>query len=113
MSDHSTPLTGGWLSKIWFVFKTVQARLRFIVILAAVGGVIAYWDTLNAYWEWWTRPADQHAAAASDSEFWCPMHPTIIRDHPDKCPLCAMPLSKRKKTNASADTLPTGVVSRV
>src|SRR4029077_16897145 len=70
-------------------------------------------DTLNAYWEWWTRPADQPAAAASDSEFLCPMHPTIIRDHPDKCPLCAMPLSKRKKSTARTEVLPAGGVRRV
>ncbi len=103
--------------KIWWWFDFLVlvklARLRFIAILLAVGGVLAYWDTLNAYWEWWTRPADQHAAASSDSEFWCPMHPTIVRDHPDKCPLCAMPLSKRKKSTAQADVLPAGVVSRV
>ena len=25
------------------------------------------------------------------------MRPTVVRDHPDKCPICAVPLSKRKK----------------
>src|SRR5262249_41072972 len=47
-------------------------------------------------------------------EFWCPMHPTIIRDQPDKCPICGMPLSKRKKGEAtSEEALPPGVVSRI
>src|SRR5947209_7138588 len=114
MSGNTTSPRRGWWGNVWIVVKTVQARLRFFVILAAVGGVLAYWDTLTAYWEWWTRPADQMAVAASDSEFWCPMHPTIIRDHPDKCPLCAMPLSKRKKGDKQEDeALPPGVVSRV
>ena len=35
----------------WQVAKTIQARLRFIVILAAVGGVFMYWDTLKAHYE--------------------------------------------------------------
>ena len=34
----------------------------------------------------------------SDVEWFCPMHPTVVRDNRrDKCPICFMPLSKRKK----------------
>jgi membrane fusion protein, copper/silver efflux system len=102
--------------KAWLFFGVVQARLRFILILAAVGGTILYWSTLQAYYEKWTRPIfGEAAAASSDSEFWCPMHPTIVRDHPDKCPICGMPLSKRKKGDATEanEALPPGVTSRV
>jgi multidrug efflux pump subunit AcrA (membrane-fusion protein) len=101
---------------LWQVLKTVQARLRFIVILAAVGGVLMYWDTLKARYEKWTRPLlGESAAARSDTEFWCPMHPTIVRDHPDKCPICGMPLSNRKKGEGAAadEALPPGITSRV
>jgi Cu(I)/Ag(I) efflux system membrane fusion protein len=93
--------------------KTVQARLRFFVLLAAVGALIFYWDALSAVYEKWTRPAAAQETADADSEFWCPMHPTIVRDHPDKCPICGMPLSKRKKNAAEAEALPPGVISRV
>jgi Cu(I)/Ag(I) efflux system membrane fusion protein len=43
------------------------------------------------------------------------MHPTVIRDNPkDKCPICFMPLSKRKKGEpGAAEPLPPGIVSRV
>ena len=41
------------------------------------------------------------------------MHPTVVRDHPDKCPICGMPLSKRKKRHDGGETLPPGVVNRV
>ncbi len=100
--------------KVWQVAKTVQGRLRFVVVLAAVGGAIAYWDDLKAHYEKWTRPAAVEDAASADTEFWCPMHPTVVRDHPDKCPVCGMPLSKRKKGVAGDDEpLPPGVVSRV
>jgi Cu(I)/Ag(I) efflux system membrane fusion protein len=100
----------------WFDFLVLVklARLRFIAVLLAIGAVIAYWDTLGAYWQKWTRPTVEIATASADSEFWCPMHPTIIRDHPDKCPICGMPLSKRKKGDKSEDEpLPAGVVARV
>ncbi len=40
------------------------------------------------------------------------MHPSIVRDHPDKCPICFMPLSKRKK-GGPAEPHPAGIVSRV
>ena len=59
----------GW--KVWQVLKTIQARLRFFVLLAAVGGVILYWDTLNAVYEKWTRPAVAQETADADSEYWC------------------------------------------
>ena len=39
-------------------------------------------------------------AADPDSEFYCPMHPQIVRDNKEKCPICSMPLSKRKKGEA-------------
>jgi Cu(I)/Ag(I) efflux system membrane fusion protein len=103
--------TIGW--KILQVLKTIQARLRFFVLLAAVGGVLLYWDSIKSYYEKWTRPAAAQATADADSEYWCPMHPTVVRDHPDKCPICGMPLSKRKKLAGGEEGLPPGVVSRV
>ena len=32
----------------------------------------------------------------NQSEYYCPMHPQIVRDNPDKCPICGMPLSQRE-----------------
>jgi membrane fusion protein, copper/silver efflux system len=110
---QSSPKKHNLGSNIWQVWKTIQARLRFFVLLAAMGGVILYWDTLKSYYEKWARPTTAQAVADPDSEYWCPMHPTIIRDHPDKCPICGMPLSKRKKSGDEGEALPPGVVSRV
>ena len=79
---------------------------------------IVYWDTLTNYWEKWTRPA---AAAGGgtlvDEEYFCPMHPEVIRDRPDPggktpiCPICKMPLSLRKR--GEPEKLPSGVTARV
>jgi multidrug efflux pump subunit AcrA (membrane-fusion protein) len=114
------PAHYGRLRKIWWWFDFLVlvklARLRFLAILALIGATIMYWDTLMAHYERWTRPlAGQAAVASADTEFWCPMHPTIVRDHPDKCPICGMPLSKRKKGEEvdAEEALPPGVVSRV
>jgi Cu(I)/Ag(I) efflux system membrane fusion protein len=107
-ADH----TLGW--KVWLLIKTLQARLRFIVVLVAIGGLIAYWDTLSAYYEKWTRPVGEQAAVSSDVEYFCPMHPYIVRDNPkEKCPICHMDLARRKKGSAEPEALPAGTVSRV
>jgi Cu(I)/Ag(I) efflux system membrane fusion protein len=97
-----------------FVLRVWLARLRFIAIVALVGLVIIEWETINAYWEKWTRPAAAKAATASDTEYYCPMHPQIIREHPDKCPICGMPLSARKKGEKDEEEpIPPGVIRRV
>ncbi len=47
-------------------------------------------------------------------EWFCPMHPSVVRDNSkDKCPICFMPLSKRKKGDVHDEVLPAGVVTRV
>ena len=45
--------------------------MRFIAVLVGIGLAIAYWDTIQNYWDRWTRP---HAAVAeeSDTEYFCP-----------------------------------------
>ncbi len=108
------PTKHGFWWKVWLVLKTLQARLRFVVLLAAIGGLIAYWDTLSAYYEKWTRPAGEAEAASADTEYFCPMHPFIVRDNPkEKCPICHMDLAKRKKGSGQAEPLPPGTVNRV
>jgi Cu(I)/Ag(I) efflux system membrane fusion protein len=99
---------------VWLVLKTLQARLRFVVILVAVGGLIAYWDTLSAYYDKWTRPASAVEAPSGDTEYFCPMHPYIVRDNPkEKCPICHMDLARRKKGTGQPEALPAGTVSRL
>lgn len=105
--------------RIWwwfdFVILVKLARLRFVAILVVIGLVITQWDLLTAHYEKWTRPKSGAAAASSEYEWFCPMHPSVIRDNPnEKCPICFMPLSKRKKGEAGqAEPLPAGIVSRV
>ncbi len=114
---RAPPSLSTWGKAWWwfdFLILVKLARLRFIAILVAIGFVITQWDTLMAYYEKWTRPATGAVGAASDIEYFCPMHPAVVRDNPrEKCPICFMPLSKRKKGEQSTEALPAGVVNRV
>jgi membrane fusion protein, copper/silver efflux system len=106
------------LSKVWwwlrFVLIVQLARLRFIAILAAIGFVIVEWEEMTARFDKWTRSTNTAEAANKDLEYYCPMHPTVVRDNnKEKCPICFMPLSKHKKGEVSDESLPAGVVSRV
>jgi Cu(I)/Ag(I) efflux system membrane fusion protein len=114
---RAPPGLGFWGKAWWwfhFLILVKLARLRFIGILVAIGLVIVMWDTIAAHYDRWTRPAGHEHAAGSDIEYYCPMHPTVIRDNPkEKCPICFMPLSRRKKGEGQPEALPPGIVNRV
>ena len=96
------------------VFLTVLARLRFVAILGVIGLAIVKWDLLVAYYEKYGRPVASASVDDPNSEYFCPMHPSIVREtNKEKCPICFMPLSKRKKGEGEGEPLPAGVVSRV
>jgi Cu(I)/Ag(I) efflux system membrane fusion protein len=120
------------------IFKVVEVRLRFIGVLIVVGLFLGYWDTITNHWEKQTRsggaiynsvhavlgertahwlwPQGENASVQSNSEYYCPMHPKVVRESLDpdgsvpKCPICGMPLSPRKK--GETPKLPPGVLSR-
>ncbi|MBI2827216.1 MAG: efflux RND transporter periplasmic adaptor subunit [Planctomycetia bacterium] len=115
---RAPPGLTGWRKAWWwfdFIILVKLARLRFIGILALIGVIITQWDTLTAYYNKWTRPAGAaESHASSGIEYFCPMHPSIVRDNPkEKCPICFMPLSKRKKGESHVEALPPGIVNRV
>lgn len=89
----------------------VLARSRFLVLVAALLGLIAGWPFLQAYWGKLTRPAAAAGAVSGDTEYWCPMCPGVVSAHPDKCPVCFMGLVRRAK--ADMTPLPDGSLARV
>src|SRR6478736_7273012 len=74
--------------KFRLVVKVVELRLRFIALMAATGLAFAYWDTIWNRYDKWMRPSTHQHAAASGTEFYCPMHPQVVRDEPGGCPIC-------------------------
>lgn len=118
MNAPPTPTPPGWDRRLWRAVRLLVlvpiARLRFLFVLGAIGFVLLNWDDLVARYERYARPAGAAAAADPDHEFYCPMHPTVVRDtNKEKCPICFMPLSKRKKGEETDEPLPAGTVSRV
>lgn len=106
------------MKAFWFAARMIEIRLRFVLVLVGAGLLIGYWDTLENYWDRWTRPAVAGGGVVGrDTEFYCPMDPAVVRDSLEpngavpKCPICGMPLSKRKK--GAPMQLPPGVVGRV
>jgi len=112
----SPPKASGW-QRAKFVLRAIEVRLRFIALFVGIGLLMVYWRTIENYWDRWSRPSTQAAAAEAGTEFYCPMHPTVIRPglEPNgavpSCPICGMPLSKRNK--GEVPELPEGVTARV
>lgn len=114
---RAPPHLTGWRKAWWwfdFIILVKLARLRFIAVLVVIGAVITQWDLLAAYYDKWTRPTSAAEAGGGNYEWFCPMHPSVVRNNPkEKCPICFMPLSKRKKGSGREEALPAGVVNRV
>ncbi len=106
---QEVPLTR-W-QKVRLVVKVVELRLRFIALMAITALVFAYWDYLWNRYDKLMRPAAMAHATASGIEFYCPMHPQVVQDAQGTCPICGMPLAKRKKGEKA--TLPPGVTAWV
>jgi Cu(I)/Ag(I) efflux system membrane fusion protein len=97
--------------KLRLVVKVIELRLRFIALMALTGLVFAYWDTIWNRYDKWMRPAAERQPSVADVEFYCPMHPAVVQDEPGACPICGMPLARRKKGEKA--TLRAGVTARV
>src|SRR5438477_11028699 len=90
----SSPQSGFW-KKAWMGLMFLQARLRFFIILAVIGGIALSWNSINGRWEKWIRPP---ATAHADTEYYCPMHRQIVREKTgEKWPVWGMPVAEWKK----------------
>lgn len=67
-----------------------------VLVGIAAGGGAVYLVTAH--------PAEdhQHAAAEAKQLYQCPMHPSIVRDHPGDCPICGMKLVPMAGTAAAS-----------
>ncbi len=94
------------------VLRVILVRLRFLFVFVAIGAIVANWDRIMSLTDRWMRPAKTaEIAASSDTEWYCPMHPSVVRNESAKCPTCGMQLSQRKR--GTKEALPEGVLSRL
>jgi Cu(I)/Ag(I) efflux system membrane fusion protein len=47
------------------------------------------------------------AASEYGSLYYCPMHPSVVQDHPGECPICSMTLVRKPEGGAAKKTKPT------
>jgi len=103
------------MSNFTLFIKVLFARLRFVAVFIIAALLVGYWDNIKNHLDKWTRPErapDSLATAAeSDVEYYSVMHPWIVRSQPGNCPVCGMPLVKRKK--GQTVKLPDDVLARV
>jgi len=102
-------------SRLGYAVQLVQVRLRFVLIVGAIFGLVACWPRLAHYWDrmmvWTTGVSAGERGISSDTEYFCPMCPGVLSAWPEKCPVCKMPLVRRKRGEAAL--LPEGVVARM
>lgn len=103
--------TTGSRGRFVTTLRILNVRLRFIMLMAVVGLVAAKWDGITARIERIARPQGAAETAGALHEFYCPMHPSVVRADEGNCPICGMPLTKRLKGEKAQ--LPEGVLGRV
>ena len=70
-------------------------------LVMAVAGVIAGFVAAVVLVRHAPATVAPGGAAAAD-RYACPMHPTIVQDHPGDCPICGMPLEQAERAPAAA-----------
>ncbi|MBI4564406.1 MAG: efflux RND transporter periplasmic adaptor subunit [Planctomycetes bacterium] len=99
-------------SKAWAFLRILFVRLRFIFIFIVIGIIVGNWRWIMNVVDRWTRPAKAEDMVKGEFEYYCPMHPSVVRpDDKEKCPICGMPLSKRRRGEATE--VPAGVLGRL
>jgi len=116
MKEHEKNMSRSIGGKAWTFFRIVNVRLRFIFLMVVIGVVVGNWEDIMNRYDRWRRPAQATGTAAvqdvavQEVEYYCGMHPNIVKSEPGNCPICGMTLSKRVKV---ANTPATGALGRV
>lgn len=113
--SRSPQQAGNLAARLGYALQLLQVRLRFILIVGGIFALVACWPRVAHYWDqlvvWTTGASSGQRGISADTEYFCPMCPGVLSTWPEKCPVCKMPLVRRKRGEAAL--LPEGVVARM
>ena len=66
------------------VIRTLFLRLRFIFVFIAIALLVGNWAWIQNVVDRLTRPASVDVTMTGDVEWFCPMHPTVVRSTPEE-----------------------------
>jgi hypothetical protein len=107
----------GATAKLKLIWKAIQVRFRFVVVLLAASLIVGNWEMIRNRGEATVRrffgsgSPSFDLAVSTDTEYFCPMDPGILSDWPGRCGACNMTLVRRKKGDSSPR--PDGVIARM
>jgi len=85
----------------------IMSIVRWALVLAMATAAVA--SLFYVYGERGSTQGDGHA-----TQYYCPMHPSVVQDHPGDCPICSMTLVAREApkppSSASGHASPAGLV---
>jgi multidrug efflux pump subunit AcrA (membrane-fusion protein) len=85
-------------------FVHAMAIVRWFLVLTMAS--IAALSMLYVYGD--TGHAEEHAA----TQYYCPMHPGVVQDHPGSCPICGMTLVAREVEHTHSESSDAGTASK-
>lgn len=93
--------------------RVLFIRARFLMVFLVIGFLVSRWEAIGDFVERWTSSSpDPGASQPGAFEWFCPMHPNVVRDDPTQsCPICGMALSKRPR--GVRVELPGGTLARL
>ena len=77
-----------------------MAVVRWLLIALMATAAVAAWFS---YWGI-TESAQRHAEKAT--LYYCPMHPSVVQDHPGECPICSMTLVPKPASDPAGGAMP-------
>jgi Cu(I)/Ag(I) efflux system membrane fusion protein len=72
-----------------------MAVLRWVLV--AVMAVVAALSVAYSF-----GLAQPNGASTESAQYYCPMHPQVVQDHPGECPICSMSLVLKKSASSTA-----------